>query len=345
MFCHRLHISIPALLITFAVVRPGFSGEFKDSMCTVMLARNEDGMAQKRFERLTGEFPESAGPMGGLALTHCRLQQLAQADAELEPARLLDPWQPLVLAAEACLASSNGDFEGEARWLELAADRSATPIYVRELAIYWMRHGQYERADEILREAATSGMQGPTASTLRVVCLTAVGDTDGARALRGQISKPNYRSTTLAMAETLLALAEDRVLETAAVRFDRVTRVHQGNDLVAARAEAMRRLGRLDDAEQELGRRKFDVDDPYAAAVAARLAADLGQGDVGRLMLAEAYLSWPDHGSLVLSEAYLAATEADPRAAELLERSRTAGIPAWDWPVAGDVERLLARQR
>ncbi len=326
------------------MIRPADADEYSDRMGAVMLSRNEDGMAQRRFERLVDEHPDSAGPQGGLALARCRLGRVAQASEPLARAQALDPDQPLVLAAQACLAAAGGDHSGEEQWLQRAAERSSKPKHIRELARYWMRHGQYVRAEEMLGEVSTAGMYGPSATALRAVCKVALGDTDGALGQLVMIRVPDRMDTTSETAQTYVALADDLTLETVAVPFDRITRVNQGNDLVVARAEAMRRLGRLDEAEVEIGRRKLDIDDPYADAVAARLATDMGRRGVARSIIAGAYDRWPEHGSVFLSEAYLLAAEGNLRAAErLLVHARAVGIPAWDWPVAADVERAMDR--
>jgi len=318
--------------------------EYTNPLAFRWLRRGAYGAAGRQFEQEHEARPRAGGPLAGLALCECRQGQIAAARAHAESARSLDPDQPLLYAALACLHEADGEFAAAEAEYALATQSSFLPLYSTYEIAFQLRHGQYVAAFAGVEAMERSGTVGPSTDSIAVQCLLALGDVDTAGLLSEGIRTAGRSPRAGQSLVTLVALAQPVLVGEAASGYRYFVPSDGSVDrAVLLRAEVKRRLGELDEAEELVGRRKREPREPVGEAVVVRVAIDLGAFGDARARLAAAQLSWPMHPSLLLSEALLAARQGDRAAAErALVLARSAGIPAWDTAVDHDVEMLLA---
>ena len=332
-----------AALLLLLCVPAGVAGAWDGSRGLIYLSRGAYPAAMGWYRSEAERYPDHAGPLGGLALAKCRVGRVDEAREHLEEATRIDPDEPLLLTAQACVALADGDPE-QAHDLHLAAaDAAEFPFHRREFAWFLMHQGRYPEARDVIQQMIDAGWEGRNTRAMLAECDLGEGDVPGAQvwieALRVESAGPRRAFHVL----TLAALADDVFTGEDVEPFpNQLSPFDSAHDLVVMRAEAVRRVGRLDEAEHEAERRKRDPLHPVSWAFLARTATEVGDLDRAADLLAEAGKRWPGHPSLALSNAMLAAARGDTATARTeLTRARDLGIPAWDTPVEADLAALL----
>jgi tetratricopeptide (TPR) repeat protein len=308
-----------------------------------LLQRGAWRAAARQFRAVVQNQPGAAGAWAGLALAQCRLGDLEPARQNAELSRGIDPDQPLMHTAMACLHEAEGDVHGTLDLLERAADSSLLPTYPCRWANHLVGQGQFAEASVVLDTLWSAGHRGKTVASLRARCAIALGDLATAEECVEDVRLQGRNIRAGLALELLIDLSQDHLDRDVIESFPYlVSKTGGGDEIVLLKAEAQRRVGLLDLAEQEAHRHKRAPEDPLGYAVLVRIACDTGELEQAAQILAEAQGIAPLHASLLLSEAYLHAvsgkTEASHRA---LEMARGAGVPAWDRSVEADVVRLL----
>ena len=321
------------------------AAEYQHAMATKMLRREAYRAAARRYRDAHAERPELAGPLAGWALCQCHIGQLDEARDNLAQADPLDPHEPLLFEARACIAGRLGEFEVEAAHLRRAAEISVNPNRMGQLGSHYVRHGLFVEAMDVAEQMRESGLHGRSSSMLAVRYGLATGDEDEVAFLAEDIAILGRTHRSGMILGTLVALSQDHLVGEAVAPYDHYSpRTRAGDSVLLLRAEACRLLGQLDEAEQQAGRRKQEPDEPIGVAILARIACDLGDLDGAEGFLAIARERWPLHPSPILSEAVLRARQGrDEEAWRCLELARERGIPAWDRHVEDDLVAELAR--
>ncbi len=319
------------------------AGEYTHERGFRMLRRGAWRAAARQFRAALQNQPGAAGPWAGLALAECRLGELEQARRDADHSASLDPDQPLLHTAHACLLEAEGDVNGTVEMLQAASDSSLMPVYPTQWAWFLIRQGLYADAELVVDRMAAAGHQGQTVEAMRVRCRLAAGDLETSSMSVEEVRIVARTARSGLALELLHALAADTLTREVTTSYPfLVPRSGGVDEIVLLKAEAQRRIGLLDEAEAEAARRKRDPDDPVGWAVLVRLACDLGHLDEAEQLLGEAQRSAPLDPSLLLSEAYLRLAQGDRASAEFaLELARSAGVPAWDDVVEQDIVARL----
>ena len=191
----------------------------------------------------------------------------------------------------------------------------------------------------------SAGWEGRNTRAMLAECSLGEADAGGAEvwieALRAESLGPRRTFHVL----TLSALADDVFTGPDVQPFpNQLSPFDTAHDLVVMRAEASRRLGHADEAEDEAGRRKREPQHPVSWAFLARMAIDVGDMDGAAEFLAQARQRWPSHASIAISDAMLALRRGELEAARAdLARARELGVPAWDESVELELARSLDR--
>lgn len=342
----RLPTTPAAFALLLLIWLPHASAQAWDgSRGLIYLSRGAYPAAMGWYKSEVERFPEQAGPLGGLALAKCRVGRVDEAREHAAAGAGLDPDESLVQTAEACLALVDGDPDRAFEFHQAAADGASFPFHRRELAWFLIHQGRYPEAREVIQGMISAGWEGRNTRAMLAECSLGEADTAGAEvwieALRAESVGPRRTFHVL----TLAALADDVLSGADTEPFpNQLSPFDTAHDLVVMRAEASRRLGRVDEAEREAGRRKREPLHPVAWAFLARTAIDVGDVDGAAEILIPARQRWPSHASIALTDAMLALREGEIDQAEAdLARARKLGIPAWDTSVEAELVRALAR--
>ncbi len=339
----------PLVMAGFAAVicscAPARAGAEEDGLAIKMLRRDAYPAARLRFVNLSHASPDDAWVWAGLALAACRLERTSEAAEALARARSLDDDEPLVLVARSCMAEGDPEDAGAAEDL-LRRASSASPefFYYQRWAHRLMDEGRYGEALAAIEEGMTAGWSGNLCSLMRAECLIATGRLEEATAGLQEVRVASPRLSPGLAQEALLALAAGRLSGAAVAPYAQLPRFASAVKSTLVRAEAIRRLGRLDDAEWEVNRCRSDPSQPVGWAAIARVRGQLGDRDGAREALNEGTRRWPTHPSLTLTEALLCAWDGDLAGARrALDAARAWGIPAWDRAVVDEIEDLMSR--
>ena len=323
-------LTLLAALALFAP-RPAHGDEYVDGRGLIYLSRGTYPAAMGWYRPLTIGQPDRAGPWAGLAIAKCKVGRTAEAREHAELAQELESGEPLGLSARGCVALAAGDPDAAEELRRRAADASSFPYHRRELAWFLIHQGRYAEAEEQLQSMADAGWEGLTTRAMLAECALGLGRLEDARNLVDQLRESGSGPRRSFHVETLMALADDAYVGPQVASFPRrLSPFDAEHDLVVIRAEALRRLGLLDRAEDEAARRKREPNHPLGWAILARLALDLDDESVAGELLETALARWPIQPSLLLTLALLEARRGDPGAARTLEQARALGIPAWD---------------
>jgi len=341
-----LRWSILALLsiAALAPLRAATAGDWDGSRGLIYLSRGSYPAAMGWYRSEAETYPDEAGPLAGLALAKCRVGRIDEAEAHAAEAVAIAADEPMVSTARACLALAAGDPAGAQELHQAAADGALFPFHLRELAWFLIHQGRFDEADAVLDEMDAAGWEGRVTRAMHAECDLGRGDAAMARLRIDDFQRAGTGPRRSFHVETLAALADDRLTGPEAEAFPRqLSPFDASHDLVVMRAEAMRRLGRLDDAEGEAERRKREPLHALGWAFLARIAADTGDLERATELLDQARERWPLHPSLVISEAMVAVRRGDVAAAAALrERAREAGVPAWDESVVRQIDAEIA---
>ena len=319
--------------------------EYTHPLAFKWLRRGAYAPAARQFRQAHEANPKLGGPLAGWAFAECRGGDPDAAEAHAVTAAALDPDQPLLHAALACLAEANGDFSQAEDEYELATQLSILPLFGTYETAFFLRQGQYVDAQGNVAEMERTGSAGPSSDSIAVQCLLALGDVDTAGLLSEGIRTAGRSPKSGQSLVTLVALADQHLVGQPAAGYRYFIPSDGSVDrTVLLRAEVRRRLGDLDEAEELIGRRKREPNEPMGASVLVRVAVETGSYEDAAATLVEAQQAWPMHPSLLISEALLAAHRGDHTAAErALQLARSVGIPAWDTAVEDDVMWQLGR--
>lgn len=290
-------------------------------------------------------MPDHAGPLGGLALAKCRVGRVDEAREHLAEAAEIDSTEPMVQTAGACLALADGDPDRAFELHRAAADGASFPYHRRELAWFLIHQGRFSEAREVIQGMISAGWEGRNTRAMLAECSLGEADAAGAEvwieALRADSLGPRRTFHVL----TLAALADDVFTGPDVEPFpNQLSPFDTAHDLVVMRAEASRRLGHVDEAEDEAGRRKREPLHPVSWAFLARVAIDVGDVDRAAELLVLAGQRWPSHASIAISDALLAFRNGEFEGARAdLARARELGVPAWDASVETELARSLDR--
>jgi len=319
--------------------------EYSHPLAFKWLRRRAFGPAARQFKLAHEARPDLAGPLAGWSFAECRAGNLDAARAHVPSAAAIDPDQPLLHVARACLAEADGDFAAAEAEYEIAEQLSSLPLFGSYKTVFLLHQGHYDAASRHLDELERSAPSGSSSDSIAAQCFLALGDVEMGALLSEGVRSTGRSSRSGQALITLVALAEQHLVGAPASGYRYFVPPDGTSDrTLLLRAEVQRRLGNLDDAEALVGRRKREPREPVGASILARVAADLGSYDQARDLLDEASRSWPMHASVLISEAWLALLQGDRDAAErALQCAQSVGVPAWDHAVEGDVEWLLRR--
>ncbi len=332
------YLALPLLICVSA----GTASAWDGSRGLIYLSRGAYPAAMGWYRSETERFPEHAGPLGGLALAKCRVGRTEEAREHLDAASRMDPVEPLVLTAQACVALVEGEPDRAHDLHQTAADAAEYPFHRREFAWFLMHQGRYPEARDLVQQMIDAGWEGRNTRAMLAECALGEGQLSGAQGwietLRVESVGPRRAFHVL----TLATLADDLLAGPDVAPFpDQLSPFDAAHDLVVMRSEAVRRLGRLDEAESEADRRKRDPLHSVSWAFLARTAIDLGDLERAEEILDQADERWPSHPSLGLSRAMLSAARGEMDASRLeLARARDLGVPAWDAPVERELAAL-----
>jgi len=338
------------LLVTLIVLQVSFwpaaatgAEEYSNPIAYKLLSREAYRAAARRFGLDHEASPELAGPLAGLALCRCRQEAYDEARTRMEASEALGCCQPLQLQARACLAEADGDLVN----LELhrldEVGVSYSPSAVSQLGAFYSQQGRFEEALEVAEVMKSEGLRGRVSSALEARCLLGLGDVDAAALIGIELGEESRGRHPGRAIRTLVALSEDALVAEEVLAFrGHAQRTRNVDSMLVLGAEGLRRLGRLDEAETQVGRRKKDPDEPLSWAFIVRIQTDLGDLDGAERVLQETQRRWPCHPSVLLSEALLCTARGEfERAARALELARAAGVPAWDRDVEQELEDRL----
>jgi tetratricopeptide (TPR) repeat protein len=335
-----------ALLSSLALLPalPATAGDWDGSRGLVYLSRGSYPAAMGWYRSEADSYPDESGPLAGLALSKCRVGRFAEAGEHAAAAAQLDPDDPMLLTAQACLALVSGD-PGSAHELhQRAADSALFPFHQRELAWFLIHQGRFPEAAAAVDEMVFAGWEGRTTRAMLAECDMGLGRLELAQLRIDDFQRIGSGPRRAFHVETLATLADDLLIGPSAESFPRqLSPFDASQDMVVFRAEALRRLGQLDAAETESERRKREPLHSLAWAFGARIATDAGDLERAGRILDEARPRWPLHPSLLLSEARLEVRLGRrAAAASLLEQARAVGVPAWDTVVENELADELA---
>ena len=342
---HRPRWPLRVLVSTLALVcaHPALAGDWDGSRGLIYLSRGSYPAAMGWYRAETESHPTESGPLAGLALSKCRVGRLAEADEHAAAAALLDPDDPMMLTARACLALASGDPVGALELHQRASDGALFAFHHREMAWFLIHQGRFSDAAAAVDEMVAAGWEGRPTRAMLAECDLGLGRLEQARLRIDDFQRAGSGPRRAFHVETLATLADDLLIGPSVEPFPRqLSPFDASQDLVVIRAEALRRLGQVDAAETEAERRKRDPLHSLAWAFLARIATDAGDLDRAGRILDEARPRWPLHPSLLLSEARLEARRGRRAAAtDLLEQARAVGVPAWDAVVESELEDEL----
>jgi len=324
-----------ALLLAVALCGLGARGaaaeEYRGQRGYLFLSRGANPMAVRWFRGEHANYPQMAGPLAGMALAECRLGRDEDARGHLKQARALDPDDPLVAAADACYAAREARHGALEDHLERAAAASRIPFHAREHARYLLHQGRWQEAEAALQQMLVVGWNEGAIQSMLATAQLAQGQPDGSEAAARELLDRFPKAHLAIYVLLLLELSGEPLGPGGSPTLPLMITWSNGNEVVLAKAEILRREGLLDEAELQAGRRKIDPDDPFPWSVLARLAVDLGDPAAARERVAEARDRWPLHPSVLLTEAHVAAADGERTlATELLEDARARGIPPWE---------------
>ncbi len=311
----------------------------------IYLSRGSYPAAMGWYRSEADRYPDEPGPLAGLALSKCRVGRLDEAGVHAAAAAQLDPDDPMLLTAQACLALMSGDPEAALELHQSAADSARFPYHRREMAWFLIHQGRFAEAAVALDEMVAAGWEGLATSAMLAECDLGQGRREWAHLRIDGFPRSGSGPRRAFHVETLASLADDVLIGPAVEPFPRqLSPFDASQDLVVFRAEALRRLGHLHAAESEAERRKREPLHSLGWAFLARIATDAGDLERAGSILDEVRPRWPQHPSLLLSEARLEARcGRGAAAASLLEKAREIGVPAWDAAVESELtDELLA---
>lgn len=321
------------------------AAEYSHPMASKLLRREAYRAAARQYRDAHQQRPALAGPLAGMALCHCHLGEPDKAWTSIEGAEQRDPTEPMIYEARACLSEAEGDLVAAAEYLEQAADLSVDPTRLSQLGSHLQRQGLFRESMDVVWQMRDAGYHGRSSSALAVRGQLAEGDVADASLLAEEIAQEGMTHRSGMILGTLVALShEDLVGEAVEPYTYFAPRTRTADSVLLWRAEASRLLGMLDVAEQQVGRRKQEPEDPYGVSIVARLACDLGDLESAEASLEVARDRWPLHPSLILTEAMLRTRQGRIEDAHrLLDLARERGIPAWDRHVEDDLMWELSR--
>jgi len=331
--------SLALALATLGLTTAALAAEYRHPMANKLLRREAFRAAARQYRDAHQEQPELGGPLAGLALCLCRLGEDDRARERLSAAEQLDPFEPMIFEAHACLANNAGDGIAQAEALAAAADLSADPTRLAQLGTHLQQQGLFDDAMDVAQTMKRAGYRGRSSTALTVRVLLAEGEEDLAALLAEEIAEDGRTHRSGMILSTLVAISQDDLVGEMVQPYTYYTpRTRTGDSVLLLRAEASRLLGRLDEAEQQAGRRKQEPRDPFGLAVLARVACDLGDLEAAETFVAEARQGFPLHPSPMISEALLRQRQGRHADAErLLDLAIERGIPAWDRHAADDL--------
>lgn len=338
-------LSVPGPSLRAEATEAVTAREYTHPLAFKWLRRGAFTAAARQFRQAHEARPEASGPLAGWAFADCRQGNTDAARNHAALAADIDPDQPLLRAAFACLAEDQGDFALAEAEYELATQLSVLPLFGTYRTAFFLRQGQYTAAHGTVVEMVQTGAAGASSDSIAVQCLLALRDVDTAGLLSEGIRTSGRSPKSGQSLVTLVALAEQHLVGEAASGYRYFVPADGSVDrTVLLRAEVKRRLGELDDAEELVGRRKREPREPLGASIVVRVSVDLGGYENAGARLRDAQKTWPMHPSVLLSEALLAVHQGDlPAAERALQLARSVGVPAWDTAVEDDVVWLLRR--
>jgi len=291
------------------------------------LQRGELRIAIDLFNDALGADPSSGRARAGLAIAYAGLTRCAEALPLLTELRAGSAWSARTALAEGdCLARRGAATAAIASYEESLALDPDSAETLRKLALALHAAGQSRDAEDALDALLLT--DGPsdvvTSRLLAEVWMAYDGPADDAwtalALLRRRIERASLDKSPLAAEadtiEGLLWLDAGDPEAAAAALVEAGLRSRVWVRITSLRAEALRRMGRVDEARLVLADPKAAKGDlPIRSAVLARLAIDEGDRDAAHTILVEAGPS--EHADLLASWWYLA--RAERRSVEMAE--------------------------